>query len=247
MGMDFFQKLQKRNRDFTIEIDGHDLPVKVIENERARRLILRLEPKGDGLRLTTPRHVEDRQLQAFVERNRNWARTRLQRTPEKKLIEAGSVLPLRGIDHLVCAIGGLRGSVTINQDDDGNRINVPGELDRVGGKLLSWLKQQARRDLDKAVTHHASQLGVRPKKLRITDTTSRWGSCSSTRTLSFSWRIIMAPPEVLDYLVAHEVAHLKEMNHSPRFWAHVETLCPDMNQHKQWLRKHGAQLHAISF
>jgi len=93
----------------------------------------------------------------------------------------------------------------------------------------------------------AEALNVRPKIVRITDTTSRWGSCSTTRTLSFSWRIIMAPPVVLRYLAAHEVAHLREMNHSPDFWNLVREICPDMDKHKAWLRTNGNRLHAISF
>jgi predicted metal-dependent hydrolase len=92
---------------------------------------------------------------------------------------------------------------------------------------------------------HAEKLGVKPSRITVRDTASRWGSCSSARTLSFSWRLILAPDFVLDYVVAHEVAHLREMNHSPRFWAHVKALVGDERPHRAWLRAEGAKLHAF--
>src|SRR5204863_4110369 len=92
------------------------------------------------------------------------------------------------------------------------------------------------------VLHHAGKLGVKPSRITVRDTASRWGSCSSARSLSFSWRLILAPDFVLDYVVAHEVAHLKEMNHSPRFWAHVKSLVGDMDAPQDWLKVNGREL-----
>ena len=122
---------------------------------------------------------------------------------------------------------------------------APGAADHVGRRVVDFLRRMARRELDEAVARHAASLAVRPHSLRITDSRSRWGSCSHTRTLSFSWRIIMAPPAALDYLAAHEVAHLKEMNHSPAFWRLVAQLCPDMKAQRSWLRANTDRLHAI--
>ena len=96
------------------------------------------------------------------------------------------------------------------------------------------------------MARHSATLGVKAKSITMRDTTSRWGSCSSSGALNFSWRIIMAPPEVLDYLAAHEVAHLREMNHSDRFWALVAETCPNFEAHKAWLRTHGTGLHAVT-
>ena len=246
MAFSFFKQLQKRDRDFTIEIDGQLLPVKVAENDRAKRLTLRLFPAGDGLKVTTPSHVSDDEIEEFVTRNRNWAATRIARLPKRVELMHGESIPFKGVEHTIVSSGNLRGLVQVKTENDQAILVVPGEPATASRKLVSFMKREARSELDKAVNIHANKIGIRPKQIRITDTTSRWGSCSSTRTLSFSWRIIMAPPAVLNYLAAHEVAHLKEMNHSDRFWKLTKELCPDTDIQKGWLRTNGAKLHAIS-
>ncbi len=122
---------------------------------------------------------------------------------------------------------------------------VAGREEHLRRRVIDFLKKEARRDLDRAVMRHAMMLGVRVKAIRLRDQTSRWGSCSSSGTLSFSWRLVMAPPFVLDYLAAHEVAHLHEMNHGPRFWHLVESVCAETKQARAWLNKEGLRLHAI--
>jgi predicted metal-dependent hydrolase len=109
------------------------------------------------------------------------------------------------------------------------------------------LKKEARADLERLSRMHASSIGATIRSISMKDTRSRWGSCSTEGNLSFSWRIVMAPPQVIDYLAAHEVAHLKEMNHGPHFWALCRKLCPQMEEAKAWLKRHGSQLHAIDF
>jgi predicted metal-dependent hydrolase len=246
MTFSFFRQLQKRDRNFELEVDGSSIPVRVVENDRAKRLTLRIVPGGDALKVTVPGHVGDEEIEAFVERNRNWVASRLSRLPEKTALVDGSVIPYLGLDHKIVSTGKLRGIVTRFEVDGEWQLHVPGDEASLSKRLLSWMKQQARKELNLAVNRHVQTINVRPKQIRITDTTSRWGSCSSTRTLSFSWRIIMAPPQVLDYLAAHEVAHLVEMNHSDRFWNLTKQLCPETDQHKSWLRVHGAKLHAVS-
>ncbi len=122
-------------------------------------------------------------------------------------------------------------------------ICVAGEKPHLARRLRDFLKREAKRDLDAASRKAAAQLGVTVKRISVRDQSSRWGSCSSTGVLSYSWRLILAPPFVLDYLAAHEVAHLVEMNHSRRFWALVERICPDMKRAKAWLDVHGSSLH----
>ena len=246
MVLSFFQKLQKRDRDTSIRIDGELLPVKVVENDRAKRLTLRILPGGDGLKVTTPSHVDDEEIETFITRNKNWAAAKIARLPEKVKLVPDAIVPFKNRNHKIVSSGKLRGLVEIVECDDMPLLRVPGSAEAVSRKLAAFFKREARKELDRCVQKHASAINVQPKQIRITDTTSRWGSCSSTRTLSFSWRIIMAPPEVLDYLVAHEVAHLVEMNHSSRFWKLTKQLCPDMEAHKSWLRTHGNKLHAIS-
>jgi len=245
MSFSFFRQLQNRNRDFFVEIDGRIVPVKVNVNDRAKRITLRIMPDGDGLKVTTPSHVGDDEIEAFVERNRNWAATRMSRMPDRVDMVEGAMIPFKGVDHRIVLSGKLRGLVKVDYIDDQPVLIVPGEASATGRKLVSFMKSQARKELDRVVSIHASTIGIRPKQIRITDTTSRWGSCSTTRTLSFSWRIIMAPPEVLNYLAAHEVAHLKEMNHSNRFWSLTRELCPDTDIQKSWLKSHGSKLHAV--
>lgn len=245
MGLSFFRQLQKRDRNFDIDVDGTVMAVAVIENDRAKRITLRIAPGGDSLRVTTPGHVGDDEIEAFVHRNRNWVAAKIARLPSKTRLEAGSSILYKGVSHEIVGTGKLRGIVELRSGDSHPQLLVPGDENSLSRRLVSWLKQEARRELNDAVARHSSKIDVRPKQIRITDTTSRWGSCSSTRTLSFSWRIIMAPPEVLDYLAAHEVAHLVEMNHSDRFWKLTRKLCPDTDLHKNWLRVHGAKLHAV--
>ena len=130
-------------------------------------------------------------------------------------------------------------------DEDGPLIRVHGDRGTVPKKVVEFLKRQARADLTKAVTRYSAVLDVKAASITLRDTTSRWGSCSTTGALNFSWRIVLAPPAVLDYLAAHEVAHLREMNHSDAFWALVADICPDYEAQKAWLRAHGSGLHAV--
>ena len=122
-------------------------------------------------------------------------------------------------------------------------LRVSGRAEHAPRRLRDWLGEEARRDLDARVLVHTRALGVKAKRIAIRDQATRWGSCSTTGVLSFSWRLILAPPFVLDYLAAHEVAHLVEMNHSRRFWRLVERLCPGMMRAKAWLDAHGTDLH----
>ena len=122
-------------------------------------------------------------------------------------------------------------------------IYVSGDVHHAPRRLRDWLRHQAREDLVLRVSHHANRLGLRPSRITVRDQATRWGSCSSNGTLSFSWRLILAPPMVLDYVAAHEVAHLKELNHSIRFWTLVEKAMPEMNAARAWLKQHGTALH----
>ena len=122
-------------------------------------------------------------------------------------------------------------------------IHVSGLSEHAPRRLLDFLKREARRVLDTRVTEFSTRIGVQPKRITVRDTASRWGSCSTTRAISFSWRLILAPPFVLDYVVAHEVAHLKHMNHGARFWNLVRELVPDVEKPQAWLNKNGPLLH----
>ncbi|MDX2265312.1 MAG: SprT family zinc-dependent metalloprotease [Hyphomicrobiales bacterium] len=126
------------------------------------------------------------------------------------------------------------------------RLCVAGSQEHAGRRLVDWLKLEAKKDLFFRVHHHAAKVGIYPKRISVRDQSTRWGSCSSTGNLSFSWRLIFAPSFVLDYVAAHEVAHLKEMNHGPRFWRVVRDTMPEMHKAKLWLKKHGSELHRFN-
>lgn len=239
----------KRERWTLLELESGPADVRIVENPRTTRLTLRLVPsntKTESLKLTVPPGTGDVEIDAFLARHANWASVRLARLPEAVKIENGAVIPLRGVPHRIAHSGRARGVVSRGMEDDGPVIRVHGDPAFLSRKVIDFLKRQARADLTAAVERHSKALGVKAKSITLRDTTSRWGSCSSSGALNFSWRIILAPPEVLDYLAAHEVAHLREMNHSDRFWSLVQQTCPDMERHKAWLRANGAELHAVT-
>jgi predicted metal-dependent hydrolase len=126
-------------------------------------------------------------------------------------------------------------------------LHVPGPMSAVSGRVAGFLRESARAACAEGVARHAAALGRHPGRISLRDPRSRWGSCTSRGDLMFSWRLAMAPAAVLDYVVAHEVAHLAEMNHSQRFWAAVARLCPDHAGPRDWLRRNGAGLHAYDF
>ena len=153
------------------------------------------------------------------------------------------MLPLRGIDHRIVHRPGARGTVWIEGAGEERMLCVAGAEPHLARRVRDFLKREAKSDLETASRQAAAKLGVAIKRVSIRDQSSRWGSCSTTGVLSYSWRLILAPPFVLDYLAAHEVAHLVELNHSRRFWRLVERICPHVTRAKTWLDVHGGDLH----
>ncbi len=227
-----------------VVVDGRMVEVRVRRNARARRYTLRLSAAADGATVTIPSRGSLKEARAFVERHAGWLAQRLAPEPAGRIGE-GSLVPVRGVPHRIRPAMTLRGAVRAVADADGAPVLVvPGDRAAMARRVEAHLRAIARADLHEAVARHARALGVAPKAVRIKDTTSRWGSASSSGTLSFSWRLAMAPPFVLDYLAAHEVAHLAEMNHSDRFWAICRRLAPRTEEARGWLKAHGRTLHA---
>jgi predicted metal-dependent hydrolase len=227
-------------------VAGRTLPLRIVENARARRLTLRIDAGGKGLRITIPPGVAPREVDKFLDRHSGWLETRLAKLPDDATLRAGVRLPLRGVPHLIVHQPG-RGTVSLGKVEAEPALIVHGDERHLPRRLADFLKREARRDITALVEKHTASVGRRAKAIRFKDTTSRWGSCTSDGTLSFSWRIMMAPRTVIDYLVAHEVAHLKEMNHGPHFWALCRDLCPRTDEARAWLRKNGGALQAIGF
>jgi predicted metal-dependent hydrolase len=185
-----------------------------------------------------------KEARAFAEKHGGWIAARLGRLPAPAPFAHGTLLPLRGVDHRIVHRRGVRGTVWAEVGADGERLlGVAGEATHVARRIKDFLKREAKRDLEAASRAAADRLGVKVKRVSIRDQASRWGSCSTTGVLSYSWRLILAPAFVLEYLAAHEVAHLVEMNHSPKFWHVVERLCPHIARAKTWLDANGASLH----
>jgi len=234
---------RKRSTPASFSVLAGDRPVEVTvrRNARARRYTLRLDRTGDGAVVTIPRRGTLAAAKAFVVRHADWIGERLAARPQAP--EVPVEVPIRGVVHRIEPTGSLRGRVRIAVEEAGPVVEVPGEAPHVRRRLGDFLKAEARTDLAAAVARHAAALGVRPLAIRLKDTSSRWGSASSKGVLAFSWRLVMAPPMVLDYVAAHEVAHLREMNHSDRFWAICRELCPTTDAAKAWLKANGAGLH----
>ncbi len=227
-------------------IDGAELPVIFKRNARARRIILRMNPKGEGIVLTVPPGTTQREALNFAVSQSAWITARLKRTLETVAFADGVEVPFRGEMHMICHRPTPRRTVWCEEGTGEGELPslcVSGRGEHLPRRLKDWLKAQARSDLSAASNHYAAAMGLKYSRLSIRDQSSRWGSCSSTGALSYSWRLVMAPPDVLDYVAAHEVAHLAEMNHGPAFWALVERNCPHTKTAKHWLKQNGRGLH----
>jgi predicted metal-dependent hydrolase len=223
-----------------LKIEGRPVDVTVRLNPRARRLIVKVHPStGEVIVVAPSQRALDRALD-FARGEEAWIARRLAEVPKAVTLVPGSRVPFRGREH---AIREGRDGPSPVWVEDGDVIRVGGRLEHAPRRLLDFLKREAKRVLEERAREFCREAGSTPKKISVRDTASRWGSCSATGSISFSWRLILAPTFVLDYVVAHEVAHLREMNHGPRFWKIVRSLVVDVKRPQAWLRKNGVSLH----
>ncbi len=220
-----------------IELDGALVSVAVRTHARARNYRLSISRSGEPV-LTLPLNGRWSEAEAFLNKQRHWLAARLKRAPTPIAFVDGAEVPLRGVPHIIEATGALRGKVQV---DDG-KLLTPGSPEHMARRLTDWLKLEARADLTERSHFHAARLGVKVRTINLKAQSTRWGSCSTRGNLNYNWRLILAPSFVLDYVAAHEVAHLREMNHSPAFWARVSETLPDMERGRAWLKAHGAEL-----
>lgn len=216
--------------------------VRLRRHRQARRYTLRIHAATREVVLTMPPRGSLKEANEFAQKHGGWIAARLDRLPEAAPFRHGASVPLRGVPHRIVHRRGARGTVWVEDNGAAKFLCVAGEAPHVDRRVADYLKREAKRDLEAASRRYANKLGVAIRRVSVRDQTSRWGSCSTSGVLSYSWRLILAPPYVLDYLAAHEVAHLKEMNHSPRFWRLVEGLC-SVRRAKAWLEAHGTDLH----
>jgi predicted metal-dependent hydrolase len=228
---------------------GETIVVTLRRLPSARRFTLRVRFAARDAVLTMPQRGSLRDARAFAEGHAAWIAARLKRLPAVIPFDHGAVAPLRGLDHLLLNIPGARGVVwsgTLPEAAPGapaHALYVAGGREHMQRRVRDYLKREARSDLEASVEKHTRAIGIAPRPIGLRDTVSRWGSCSAAGSLNFSWRLIMAPPFVLDYLAAHEVAHLVHLNHSPRFWALARQLSAEVDRAEAWLSAHGAHLH----
>ena len=225
-----------------IELGEPPVSVRLNVNPRARRFTLRIGSPAEGPVLTLPPGVPLTEAERFLRRHAAWLTQAIARQPDHVPIGHGARLPIAGVEVEVIAIPGRRRAPELGE----GRLVVSGQGDP-GPLIAAWLRQRAREVLVPATHGYAEKLGRRVTAVSLRDTRSRWGSCSTTGRISYSWRLAMAPPTVLDYVAAHEAAHLVEMNHAPRFWAVVAELVPDYDRHRDWLKREGRRLHAFRF
>lgn len=222
-------------------LDGNPpLEVNLRQSARARRLTLRVSRLDGKVTLTLPNAVPQRDGIAFLQEKEGWLRRNLEGLRPAVRVGVGTMLPVRGREVAIVAGQGPRAQITRTT------ISVS-ERRPAAPQVKAILRQMARDDLAVASDRYAAQLGRNYTKLTLRDTRSRWGSCTQDGALMYSWRLIMAPAAVLDYVAAHEVAHLVEMNHHAAFWDVVAQICPDYAQHRKWLRDNGDQLHRYIF
>ncbi|HEY2446264.1 MAG TPA: SprT family zinc-dependent metalloprotease [Rhizomicrobium sp.] len=227
-----------------LRIDGRPVEIIVRLNPRARRLIVKVHPSTGEVSVVAPsRRALDHALD-FARSESTWIARRLAHVPEPVDLEPGARIPYRGEEHAIARAASGPSPVWI--DHNARVIRISGQSEHAPRRLLDFLKREARRVLDARALQFAERVGVKPKRITVRDTASRWGSCSTTRALSFSWRLILAPPFVLDYVVAHEVAHLRHMNHGSRFWDLVRELIGDVEKPQAWLSKNGPLLHRFA-
>ncbi|CDO46080.1 hypothetical protein AT246_03105 [Bartonella henselae] len=227
------------------------VPIRVRENKYARRLILRIDARGREICVTTPPAINLYSIQGFIAKHQSWIEARLARVQiahANSYLKEGTKIPLLGIPHTIQRKEG-RGITEIVAGDmrQEPKIVVYGQLEYLPRRIADVLKKQAVLIITPLVKCYARKVERKVKSICYKDTKSRWGSCSIHGNLSFSWRLVMAPQEVIEYVVAHEVAHLIEMNHGPKFWALCEKLCPKSEAYRTWLKENGHMLQAVNF
>lgn len=225
-----------------LEIGSHQVPFMVRRNRRAKRMYLRYSLADHSFSLTLPQRTRIEEGVRFVSSKSDWIEQTLQQSPVRKKLRAGMLIPVLGQMTRIVSAPELPAPFALKDD----RLEIGAGSGPFAQRVEQALKKIVRHELTELADFKAQQLGRRINRITLRDTKSRWGSCSSEHNLMFSWRLVFAPYEVLNYVVSHEVAHLRHMNHSARFWNCVESICPDCADWKDWLRFHGGELYGFN-
>lgn len=222
-----------------VELEGRRVPVTVRRHRKARRVSLRIAPAGDGVVLTLPMRASLEKGLRFAQAKASWIFAHLASAPPEVRLVDGAAIPVLGKNYRVCRQE-ARGLARLTED---GLLLVHGAPEFTHRRVKDFLKNHIRAYCEEQAYVMAAQLGKKVRSVRVAEMRSRWGSCNAAGNLAFNWRLVFAPLVVTDYLVAHEVAHLAEMNHSPRFWQHVAALCPEHKAARAWLRREGQGLY----
>ncbi len=224
-----------------INLGERAAPLVIRVNRRAKRLILKVDPIAGEIHVTAPTKRAMPEALAFANERIDWIVSQLNEKLQARPFMEGDSIPFQGAPHRIVRNGGPRAPVRVDHDLI-PVIRVGGEPEHLNRRLVDWMKSEARRELTARVDRYCTQLDRKRRSIRVRDTRTRWGSCSSDGALSFSWRLIMAPPDILDYVAAHECVHLIHMNHSPAFWRQVAALGVDARAAENWFEDNGAEL-----
>jgi predicted metal-dependent hydrolase len=205
---------------------------------RARRISVRVDPSDGVVVVTLPPRAGRGAGLALLNSHIGWVADRIAALPEAIAFTSGALVPLGGVPHVIRHVPQARGGAWLS----GTEIHVAGAPEFLRRRITDFLKAEARRRLSELVAAKAADAGLTPGRLAVKDTSTRWGSCAADGSLAFSWRLVMAPHFVQDYVAAHEVAHLRHMNHGKPFWALVDRLTPHTKAAIPWLRREGPRL-----
>ncbi|MCC4232010.1 M48 family metallopeptidase [Sphingobium soli] len=226
--------------DAAILIDGAPVPVRIRRSARARAYRLTLDSARGGLRLSLPARANLKKALAWAQDHEAWVRAQLAKQPAITLLADGATFPLEGRDVTICWIAGATRTIRL----EGDRLLLGGPAESVGARVQRWLVARARAVLETESHAIARDHGLIVASVGVGDPRSRWGSCAASGAIRYSWRLILAPPDVRRATVAHELAHLLHMDHSSAFHAaHRRILGADPRPARAWLRAHGASLH----
>lgn len=225
-------------RTAALHVAGRDIEVPIRRSARARRIAIRVDQSIGGAELVLPTRASEAEGIAFLKERMDWLIARLDGLPGAVPFRDGETIPYRGAPYRIVHAPQARRGVWA----EAGFIMVSGQGEYLPRRLGDWLRREARTAITPLVAEKTQTLGRRAGRISIRNQKSRWGSCSSNGDLSFNWRLILVPDPVLDYVVAHEVGHLAQPNHSPAFWAIVDKLTSHAAPGRRWLRENGAAL-----
>lgn len=235
------QPRTQKNGIYFIDIGDTRLPIIITKRRTSRRLVVRYQPLKKSLSLTLPQATSIKQGLHFVNEKRGWIARQLLQYENAPSFSDGGVIPIFGKDIKIEHVGG-RGTVTEAE----GVLQIHGDIEFMARRVKKYLIGRLKSEIVMLAKNNAEKLGVKTGSITLRDTSSRWGSCSFDGNLSFSWRLVFAPYEVLAYVVAHEVTHIREHNHSPRFWNLLESIYPGYEAAENWLKKNGKSLYSYN-